>query len=263
MRKKFKKQIKNGFTLIELLAVIVILAIIALIATPRIMAAIEEARTNSFKNSVYGIVKAGELLYAESVMSEEALPRNENILDQIDFNGEQPDSGEVIVSSDGVVKAALVYGDKCFLKTNIEVEVLNDIEECVLPLSNGAGDVIAPEFPQILVIDENGNPIEGIMGIVHFGGGASIMTSNPGPSRTDENGIATLGFFHVDGWFALTGETYELEFFDEEDQLIDILIDQYEPLLFSYDLHPDDDGEWPPMFEILHISGDNIIVLDY
>ena len=38
---------KSGFTLIELLAVIVILAVIALIATPLIMGVIDDARKGS------------------------------------------------------------------------------------------------------------------------------------------------------------------------------------------------------------------------
>ena len=48
---------KKGFTLIELLAVIVILAIIALIATPLILNTIEDSRKGAFKNSAYGIIK--------------------------------------------------------------------------------------------------------------------------------------------------------------------------------------------------------------
>ena len=51
---------KKGFTLIELLAVIVILAVIALIATPVVMNSIEEARKGSAKNAGFGVVKAIE-----------------------------------------------------------------------------------------------------------------------------------------------------------------------------------------------------------
>ncbi|HHU54458.1 MAG TPA: prepilin-type N-terminal cleavage/methylation domain-containing protein, partial [Mollicutes bacterium] len=49
---------RQGFTLIELLAVIVILAIVAIIAVPFVINVIEDARKGSFKNSVYGIIKA-------------------------------------------------------------------------------------------------------------------------------------------------------------------------------------------------------------
>ena len=51
---------KKGFTLIELLAVIVILAVIALIATPLIMNVINDAKKNAAKDSAYGSVKAVE-----------------------------------------------------------------------------------------------------------------------------------------------------------------------------------------------------------
>ena len=51
---------KKGFTLIELLAVIVILAVIALIATPVVMNSIEEARKGSAKNAGFGVIKAIE-----------------------------------------------------------------------------------------------------------------------------------------------------------------------------------------------------------
>lgn len=51
---------KNGFTLIELLAVIVILAVIALIATPMIMGVIDEARKGAAKESARGYIKAVE-----------------------------------------------------------------------------------------------------------------------------------------------------------------------------------------------------------
>ena len=44
----------KGFTLIELLAVIVILAIIALIATPIILRVIEDAKKSAAVDSAYG-----------------------------------------------------------------------------------------------------------------------------------------------------------------------------------------------------------------
>ena len=46
---------KKGFTLIELLAVIIILAVIALIATPIVLNVIESARKSANKDSAYGL----------------------------------------------------------------------------------------------------------------------------------------------------------------------------------------------------------------
>jgi len=55
-----KMKSNKGFTLIELLAVIVILAIIALIATPIILGVIETARQGSAENSALGYIDAVE-----------------------------------------------------------------------------------------------------------------------------------------------------------------------------------------------------------
>ena len=54
------KRKQKGFTLIELLAVIVILAVIALIATPLIMNVINNAKTGADRDAAYGVVKAVE-----------------------------------------------------------------------------------------------------------------------------------------------------------------------------------------------------------
>ena len=51
---------KKGFTLIELLAVIVILAIVALIATPMILGVIENAKQGAAKASVTGLIDSAE-----------------------------------------------------------------------------------------------------------------------------------------------------------------------------------------------------------
>ena len=60
----------KGFTLIELLAVIVILAVIALIATPLIMGVIDDARKGSAKNGAYGYVKAFENTVATEMIKD-------------------------------------------------------------------------------------------------------------------------------------------------------------------------------------------------
>ena len=59
---------KKGFTLIELLAVIIILAIIALITVPVIMNIIEKSNKAAFKDTAYGIIKSGELYYANKLL---------------------------------------------------------------------------------------------------------------------------------------------------------------------------------------------------
>ena len=65
---------KKGFTLIELLAVIVILAIIALIATPIILGIINNAKEESDKRSVELYVKAAELAVARKNLEGEFKP---------------------------------------------------------------------------------------------------------------------------------------------------------------------------------------------
>ena len=58
----------KGFTLIELLAVIVILAIIALIATPIVLNLINSAKKGAFARSAEQILKASKLYYSSSLL---------------------------------------------------------------------------------------------------------------------------------------------------------------------------------------------------
>ena len=62
------KEKKKGFTLIELLAVIVILAIIALIATPIVLSLINKARKGAFARSAEGVVDSANLFYAQELI---------------------------------------------------------------------------------------------------------------------------------------------------------------------------------------------------
>ena len=63
------KQNTKGFTLIELLAVIVVLAIIALIATPIVLNLIDQARKGAAESDAYAYVKAVETSAVVKMMS--------------------------------------------------------------------------------------------------------------------------------------------------------------------------------------------------
>ncbi len=113
---------EKGFTLIELLAVIVILAIIALIATPMVLSMIEKARKSAFMDSAYGII-AAELAVAENMLEEKAI---ENVYEApfegLKFGGTKPE-GIVMVDKEGKVAIALHNNKWCAIKEAIESEV--------------------------------------------------------------------------------------------------------------------------------------------
>ena len=94
---------KRGFTLIELLAVIIVLAIIALIATPIIFNAIENAKIKSLENSCYGVIDGVRTNYAEGLLnSEDGTVKSKGNVTEITVAGEQPIEGtwEIDNSSD-------------------------------------------------------------------------------------------------------------------------------------------------------------------
>ena len=85
------KNKKIGFTLIELLAVIIVLAIIALIATPIIFNVIENAKIKSLENSCYGVIDAVRTKYAEGLLNLNKIT-NGNV-NELTISGEKPIDG--------------------------------------------------------------------------------------------------------------------------------------------------------------------------
>ena len=110
---------KKGFTLIELLAVIVILAIIALIATPLVLKYIEKSRKESKVDSAYSFVRNLETEIANYSIKHNGKKYNKSGLVEIGdltdidttVKGDKPDNIKVCLSSLGQVdKAILQYG---------------------------------------------------------------------------------------------------------------------------------------------------------
>ena len=136
---------KKGFTLIELLAVIVILAIIALIATPIILQIITKARRSASIDSLYGVMAAAKSTYMETLLDAEQieLPMTVNCdgtkceytdsktptpkTDTVKFSGSIP-TGTFTVDKEGKIEPTAentfikVNGFDCSIKANDTVE---------------------------------------------------------------------------------------------------------------------------------------------
>ncbi len=115
----------KGFTLIELLAVIVVLAIIALIATPIVMNTINNAKKGAAERSADSYIKQVETSIVEnrvqtgntisdgkySITDDGNLVKNGATL-VINMNGNKPSSGIVMIKNGQVVSASsMIIGD--------------------------------------------------------------------------------------------------------------------------------------------------------
>ena len=142
---------KKGFTLIELLAVIIILAVIALIATPVVLNVVEEAKVKSDRNSVYGLIDAAKLYYAESLLDTDKKAYTNgttNVLDYLVISGEGPESGKIFINDKGQSAIAVVYGKVCFTKnfTDNDLTESDDIENCELDIEETP---VIPSEPEV------------------------------------------------------------------------------------------------------------------
>ena len=118
---------KKGFTLIELLAVIVVLAIIALIATPIVMNTIKNAKKGAAERTADNYIKQVETTIAEKKLENSPLSNGTYTIDSngnltgngltesvtIEMNGNKPTAGTVTISNGGVSKegTTMTVGD--------------------------------------------------------------------------------------------------------------------------------------------------------
>ena len=130
---------KKGFTLIELLAVIVILAIIALIAVPVVMNIISKANKSAFKDSAYGLLKAGENYYMDGLLGAEGMTEDKvfdfsNDTSDLEINGSKPTGGTMTVRKDGKISMAIHNEKHCVTKgfEDEDIQISDDVENCGL-----------------------------------------------------------------------------------------------------------------------------------
>ena len=129
----------KGFTLIELLAVIVILAIIALIATPVILGIIDDTRTQAKERSAELVISSVETAYATAFMksytggtSAGVAPKLSEVKSELDFKN--MDATDTKIETDGVTLSVVTTDDiTCTFK----------VEENELTIAtNGCGEAL-------------------------------------------------------------------------------------------------------------------------
>ena len=104
----------KGFTLIELLAVIVILAIIALIATPIILGIINDARERTYLAEAKTVVKTFETSYAAASAKTTPIGNNptyEELMTEfgVEYGDDITVSGTTATTSDGGVTCTITH----------------------------------------------------------------------------------------------------------------------------------------------------------
>lgn len=125
---------KRGFTLIELLAVVVVLGIVTLIATPVIKNILLSTRRNAFKDSAYGIVNSAKNYYSNQTsnynFSGKTFTFNSDIKD-LNFDGKKPEGGTVTVREDGEIELYVTDGEFCAYKSfeNTDIFISNVTEK--------------------------------------------------------------------------------------------------------------------------------------
>lgn len=129
----------QGFTLLELLAVMVVLGVIVLIAVPMIMDVIENSKMGTIKNSASGIVDAARQYHALE-MEDKGVTTNVTITfpeteKTLEYDGEDPDWGTVVIEPSGKVSLALMYGKYCAskAKSTDKITVIKSPASCTLP----------------------------------------------------------------------------------------------------------------------------------
>ena len=143
---------KKGFTLIELLAVIVVLAVIALIATPIVLNLVKTAKIGSAEQSVTGYVKAVENTIIKDMINNKEVSDGNYKYNSIeaDISGKRPTSGEYIVKNGKVESGNFcVDGYKIEYKNGQSKKISDTCEVLYQVYENGTAIYFNPETGKV------------------------------------------------------------------------------------------------------------------
>ena len=143
---------KKGFTLIELLAVIVVLAVIALIATPIVLNLVKTAKIGAAEQSVTGYVKAVENTIIKDMINNKEVSDGNYKYNSIeaDISGKRPTSGEYIVKNGKVESGNFcVDGYKIEYKNGQSKKISDTCEVLYQVYENGTAIYFNPETGKV------------------------------------------------------------------------------------------------------------------
>ncbi len=110
---------KKGFTLVELLSVIIILGIVALIATPIALNITASVRERANLLTATNLIKAAENYYADSWIDpnkKEDIIKVNNIYGSVDVDKKAVDNGELYANSKGLTALSVRLDGTCYVK---------------------------------------------------------------------------------------------------------------------------------------------------
>ena len=133
---------KSGFTLIELLAVIVILAIIALIATPMVLKYIESSKKGAFRESVSNIeTEALNYVASKNLNNEEVVYTIKIDVQDLNFKGKKDNyQGYIYVYSSSEVESYITDGN--YQYNNNRNEIKDSRKDVILKVKEGKTAII-------------------------------------------------------------------------------------------------------------------------
>jgi len=199
---------RKGFTLIELLAVIIVLAVIALIATPIVLDVVDSAKLKAFEESTYGIMETVKLKnYDDMLENSDKIYTFPN--DELVFQGERPKGGTVI-SQNGNTAIAIHNGKYCATKKfgDEKVTITENIENCDLKQFSLDGNISAVEtYPG----SENYNQAVKVKGKVQLIKNNKIIYE----TTSDESGNYSFDKVVSDNYLILVSQPYRTKYGEE------------------------------------------------
>lgn len=142
---------KKGFTLIELLAVIVVLAIIALIATPMILGVIDSAKSGAAESSAYGYIEAIEKTGLKEMIDRGNYETKKdgiydlNTIGTVKYKGKSPSKICITVKAGSVVSGSFQFDNLFVDYENGKAKINKTKTEITCDNSNGE----VPEQPKV------------------------------------------------------------------------------------------------------------------
>ena len=178
--KKDRKKI--GFTLIELLAVIVVLLIIALIATPLVLKYINNAKLRSFETSINGVKNAIDYYVMNKELNDEEL-YNHEVVNVKDLNLKNKDnlSGTVTIYKNGdnyTISYNNITDGTYIAKGDNENNEITDIRTANKPILLATDDkIVIDSYKYYIYGIDNPFKLETLFKVVN--GDIEFVKSNP------------------------------------------------------------------------------------